>query len=52
MNTTILAVIASIVFWLLYIVFGIPIIIFSYLIEGVREGISFFKEIMREHLGS
>lgn len=52
MNTNIIAGIATIVFFLLFVTFGIPIIVVSYLVEGVKEGISFFEEIMTEYLRS
>lgn len=51
-NTNIIAGIATIVFFLLFVAFGIPIIIVSYLVQGVKEGILFFEEIMTEFLRS
>ena len=49
MSTTIIAVISTITFFLLYVFLGVPIIIFSYLLEGVKSGIEFFMEVMRSY---
>lgn len=52
MSTNIIAVIGTVVFFILYLVIGIPIIIASYLVQGVRMGVSFFGETMKEYMGS